>query len=124
MPPTLCSLLTVALILWLTLAPDPTPDMDVDLAIPGIDKVVHAIMFGFLTWMLYVDYGKVSHREPRLRAIVWCAMSSLTLGAIVEWLQRIMALGRSMEWADLLADATGCLIALWLILWLRERLQD
>ena len=45
---------TTLLILWLTLAPDPLGD-DAPTLFPGADKIVHAIMFGFLTTMILLD---------------------------------------------------------------------
>ncbi len=54
LPPWILSILTVALILWLTLAPDPLGD-DSPRLFPGADKVAHAIMFGFLTVVQLLD---------------------------------------------------------------------
>lgn len=121
MPPTLCSLLTVGLILWLTLAPQPMGELEVPL-FPGADKAVHAIMFGFLTWMLYIDSGKVRHHVPSARTTLLCAICSTLFGFLIEWLQKAMAMGRSPEVADMFADASGALVALILILSLRHRL--
>lgn len=121
MPRLMCSSLTVALILWLTLAPHPVGEMDVPL-FPGADKLVHAVMFGFLAWMLYIDLGKVRHHVPSVTAAVLCALSSLLFGALTELLQGIMEAGRSMEGADLAADALGAAMACAAILALRDRL--
>lgn len=121
MPRLTCSSLTVALILWLTLASRPVGEMDVPL-FPGADKLVHAVMFGFLAWMLYIDLGKVRRHVPSVTAAVLCALSSLLFGALTELLQGIMEAGRSMEGADLAADALGAAMACAAILALRDRL--
>lgn len=121
MPRLACSSLTVALILWLTLAPRPVGEMDVPL-FPGADKLVHAVMFGFLTWMLYIDLGKTRHRVPSATATLLCAAVSAIFGALTELLQRIMEAGRSMEGADLAADALGAAMVCAAILTLRDRL--
>lgn len=89
---------------------------------PGADKVVHAIMFGFLTWMLYIDFGKVRHQVPSARATLLCALCSTLSGFLIEWLQKSMDIGRSLEAEDMFADAAGALVALLLILALRHRL--
>ncbi|MCM1320326.1 MAG: hypothetical protein NC217_08105 [Muribaculaceae bacterium] len=116
MPRLVCSALSLVLISWLTLAPHPVGEVDVPL-FPGADKLVHAVMFGWLTWMFYIDVCKcrVSHKVGSTG--IWlCAVSSLIVGGAIEWLQQTMDIGRSMEWADLGADALGCLIAAILIL--------
>ena len=105
-----CSGLTVVLILWLTLAPQPVGEMDVPL-FEGADKVVHTIMFGWLTWMLWIDTGKRTHRSPTVRATMLCALVAAAFGALIEVLQSAMHLGRSMEAADFIADFAGTLIA-------------
>jgi len=114
-PAPVCSLLTLGLILWLTLAPQPAGDVEIPL-FAGADKVVHALMFGFLAWMFYIDLGKLI-RRPTTCIHPWlCAVASLIIGAVIEWLQRAMGLGRSMEWADILADGAGALAAALLII--------
>ena len=53
-PGWLFTVLTILIILWLTLMPDPLGD-DAPSLFPGADKLVHAIMFGFLTTMIMLD---------------------------------------------------------------------
>lgn len=121
MPRLACSSLTVALILWLTLAPRPVGEMDVPL-FPGADKLVHAVMFGFLAWMLYIDLGKTHRSVPSATDTFLCAAASAIFGATTELLQNIMEAGRSMEGADWVADTLGAAIACAAILILRDRL--
>lgn len=121
MPRLVCSSLTVALILWLTLAPRPVGEMDVPL-FPGADKLVHAVMFGFLAWMLYIDLGKTRRSVPSATDTFLCAAASAIFGATTELLQNIMEAGRSMEGADWVADTLGAAIACAAILILRDRL--
>ena len=54
-PPWSFSLFTVMVILWLTLMPDPLGD-DAPTLFPGADKIVHGLMFGFLTIVVLLDY--------------------------------------------------------------------
>lgn len=122
MPRTACSLLTLALILWLTLAPHPVGDNDLPL-FPGADKLVHAIMFGFLSWMFCIDVCKMRQRPPGVCAIAVCAVSAGVIGAIIEFGQQFMGLGRSMENADLIADIAGALLAFLIILATRKRFK-
>lgn len=109
--------LILGAILWLTLAPQPTPDLDIPL-FPGIDKVAHALMFFALALTLWFDCGRRGHiwRSPAPRICLLCAAASLATGILIEWLQRAMGLGRSFEWLDMAADSAGCLLALLLML--------
>lgn len=101
--------LTVALILWLTLAPHPTGDLEMPL-FPGADKVVHALMFGFLTFVILLEIMR--HRKwamlplPLIAVVAFiCAL----FGIGIEFAQRAMGLGRSLEILDMLADAAGAM---------------
>lgn len=100
---------TLALILWLTLSPDPagTPMP----MFPGADKIVHALMFGFLAAILLFDWQRAHAWRPASKKVIWlmAAVSALT-GVAVEYAQRAMALGRAFEWADMAADAVGAVI--------------
>lgn len=113
---------TVLLILWLTLAPQPVGEIDIPL-FPGIDKVVHACMFGFLTLISWFDCGRRKNqwRFLPIRTTALIATASLGFGIIIELLQLGMGLGRSFEWADIDADAAGCLLAFFLTAGLTPR---
>lgn len=109
-------MLTIGLILWLTLAPDPVGELDVPL-FEGIDKVVHACMFGFLAGIIWFDAGRRRGRwhTPSLAHRTLFCCEALLLGIAIEFAQKQMAMGRGFEPADMLADAAGCLLA-WLLL--------
>lgn len=103
--------LTVALILWLTLAPHPTGDLDLPL-FPGADKVVHAIMFGFLALMVQLETMKYrGWKLLSLTTIAVIAFICAIFGIGIEVLQRAMGLGRSFETLDILADTGGAMLA-------------
>lgn len=120
-PKFVCTGLTLALILWLTLAPKPVGDFDMPI-FPGADKIVHAIMFGWLTLMFVIDLHKHSHASKLSAiAIILCALTSLTIGGLIEILQQWMNIGRGMEFDDFLADAVGSLIVAAAILVIRRK---
>lgn len=106
-PTGLISGVTVALILWLTLAPHPTGKMHIEL-FPGADKVVHAIMFGFLALVVLLETMKHRHWQPiSLPGIGVTAIICALFGFGIELLQHAMGLGRSFETLDILADSAG-----------------
>ena len=115
LPKWLFTSLTVALILWLTLAPDPLGDDSPDL-FPGADKIVHAIMFGFLTVMVLLDrQRKAEWRKVSAKFISFTAVATAAFGIAIEFIQRAMDMGRGFEVADMIADCAG--VALCACLW-------
>ena len=110
-PTGLLSGLTLALILWLTLAPHPTGELELPL-FPGADKIVHALMFGFLTLMVLLETMK--HKgwaQLSLVSIGLIAFAVALLGIGIEFAQRAMGMGRSLEILDMLADSAGAMLA-------------
>ncbi|MCM1377827.1 MAG: translocation/assembly module TamB [Clostridium sp.] len=118
MPAWSFSALVVIAILWLTLAPRPLGETDFNL-FEGVDKVVHALMFGGLTVTLLFDWSRKRNwaNIPVIKAILF-SIGSMLFGVAIESLQEAMNLGRGFEYADMTADGIGsftvCL--LWLIL--------
>lgn len=121
--------LTVALVLWLTLAPDPVPDIEVPSFFGKYaDKIVHAIMMGGITGAVIFDYkrqGLKRNPDPRSRfryhgdplplsaGIIAAVIISVTVFSFVdEYLQDTMHLGRSADIFDFAADMAGMAIAL------------
>ena len=117
-PKWLLSGVTLALILWLTLAPHPTGDVKITL-FPGADKVVHGIMFGVLTLAICVDTMRFSGwKELSLPTIGMIALGSGFFGIIIELIQEKMGMGRTLEIMDMLADGAGAMIGagIWAVL--------
>ena len=121
MPKWIFTVLTVLLILWLTLAPDPLGDDSPEL-FPGADKIVHAIMFGFLTGMILLDRERKGDWSPLGKPCIAIAgISSAAFGIIIEFIQRAMDMGRGFEVADMIADCIGALLCSVLWMWLQPR---
>ena len=108
-PTGLLSGITVALILWLTLAPHPTGDLDLPL-FPGADKIVHMIMFGFLTFIILLEtMKKKGWQALPLPLVGVIALLCALFGVGIEFAQRAMGLGRGFEILDILADTAGAI---------------
>lgn len=106
------STLTLAVVLYATLYPDPAGVENFP-KIPHLDKLIHAIMFGGLAGAWAFDYTRSSKtNQPSFRAMCVCAFTSVILGGIIEVLQERMGLGRGCDPYDFAADTFGCLIAL------------
>lgn len=117
LPGGLLSVLTVLAILWLTLAPDPLPDNELPM-FPGADKICHGIMFGGLVFCMMLD--RMRRRDWRRDSVgfgLFAFIFSALFGVGIEYAQSYMALGRSFELWDMVADAAGALLTavLWLL---------
>lgn len=111
------TIVTILLILWLTLVPDPLGD-DAPQLFEGADKVVHSIMFGFLTVMILLDrQRKTGWKTLKAGYVAVVAACSSLFGIGVEFAQLSMQLGRGFEISDMIADTLGA--ALCGFLWLR-----
>ncbi|MDE6403133.1 MAG: VanZ family protein [Muribaculaceae bacterium] len=105
------TILITAIICYLTLVPRPLPDMDMPM-IPGLDKVVHAIMFGALAGAICLDVARkrgIGRLTVILLAVAFVAAA--LAGGAIELLQSAMNQGRSCEIMDFVADSVGSLIA-------------
>lgn len=110
------SALTLVLVLWLTLSPDPAPDMVVPSFLGKYaDKLIHAIMMGGLCGAVIFDMKRHGENVPRqlsLRFYVWLCVCMLFFSAADELVQGAMGMGRSADVYDFCADAVGIFIAL------------
>ncbi|MDE6400820.1 MAG: VanZ family protein, partial [Muribaculaceae bacterium] len=78
---------------------------------PGADKVVHAMMFGFLAIMILFDrQRKDGWRTLSVPFIFLGAALSILMGVGIEVAQLKMDMGRGYEVADMVADAVGVAI--------------
>ncbi|MFB9149202.1 VanZ family protein [Roseovarius ramblicola] len=87
--------LVIALITLLPLPPGPA-------GVPGLDKLAHFVTFAVLAVPL-------AWRFPHLWRAV--ALMGLVYGGLIEIVQPYM--GRSAEWADLVADGLGAVLGAW-----------
>ena len=116
-------LLFTVVILYLCLAPQPLGDNQGWFSFPGADKVVHFGMFFALTAAYIWDYSKVAGASRRnVWVMVAIAVVAIAIGGLIEVLQELMRLGRSMDMLDLLADAAGVVVALGAMVLCKEKL--
>jgi VanZ family protein len=83
--------------------------------IPNFDKLVHAGLFGGLTFLFCLPYFKsiFSHRK-KINHFIRITFAVIIWGITVEFLQKYFIPGRDFELLDWAADSAGALIALWL----------
>ena len=119
------SAMTVGVVLWLTLWPDPLPDNDVKWW-EGTDKVVHGLMFLGVYLSVCFDLCRREVKKGqgivnRLTRVNLCGWIML-LGAVIELMQPLS--GRTCDLSDFIADAVGVVTGLLLSGWLMKRLWE
>ncbi|WP_212747584.1 VanZ family protein [Fodinibius saliphilus] len=105
MPLAIIGLTLVMLVL--TLLPSST---FVNSELISYDKIGHLILFGSWTYILGLYHDIQWESSTNLWVI---CLIGITFGLAVEVLQYLLPLNRHGDWADLLADTVGCLIAVW-----------
>jgi VanZ family protein len=108
LPSNMLSFITIALILYLTLMPQPFTGQDVHW-FKNADKVVHVLMMLCLYVSLAIDCIKHRRQPIRLSSvyIVVIFVSVSAFGGAIEILQDLMDLGRSGDLYDFGADIVG-----------------
>lgn len=105
--------LVVLAILYLTLVSRPLPDNNID--IPGLDKAVHAVMFGGLAFVACIDMamrGRGRYAFLPSRRAWGVAIAVAAFGGAVEIAQQSMGAGRSGDVRDFAADCAGVAIGI------------
>ncbi len=81
--------------------------------IPGMDKIVHALIYGIQTALLIGAWRSI---RPDDQFMIWkCAAAATAYGALMEVLQRACTTSRQFSWGDLAANAAGALLAMALV---------
>lgn len=123
-PPFIPTAAVVAAILFLSLAPDPIPDNKRFFLFAGADKVVHFIMYWGFSITYCFDYYRRNMIMKESKAM-WCAFIAATiLGGVIEILQANMALGRSGEFIDFIADIAGAAVGVVMGRWMWQHLHE
>lgn len=106
--------IVLSAILWLTLAPHPVGDTEIEL-FPGADKLVHAIMMGGLAFTMLFDYARRGEwryrRTINIYSAATVALICTAFSCVDEWAQGAMEMGRSTDPLDLAADIAGIITA-------------
>jgi len=80
-------------------------------ALPGLDKIVHIVLFGGIVW-LWASYSYYKlNKDQWKRMLCLLVVCTLVLGIILEFVQKYFIPGRSFDNYDIVADATGAVLA-------------
>lgn len=75
----------------------------------GLDKLVHAVLFGVLAWLAVGPARSLTPRRPRLTVFAVVTLYAVALEAAQHWVP-----DRRADVLDLLADVAGIALGLWL----------
>lgn len=112
LPPYLPTMIVVVAICYLSLASNPIPNQPSFLNFPGADKVVHFLMYWGLTVTFCFDYYRRASLQYERAMLAAGVLLAIALGGAIEILQTTMGAGRSGDWLDFAADATGAFIGI------------
>ena len=96
-------------IVLLTLPGNDLPATGFFSQIPYFDKWVHIGMFAILTYLFGAALYKSFHYNRRL--LIWTVVAGILYGVAMEFVQKYWTTGRSFDFADIIADTVGCLLA-------------
>lgn len=103
----LAVLWTAFIIYGLTSVPSGIPRFEW-LAWPGVDKLIHLILFGVEAGLLALAFAKDKEQKWWLPILIWC----FVLGGGLEVVQHNWVEGRSGDVIDLMADILGAVVGL------------
>lgn len=102
------SLLTLAVILYLSFFHPPTTPFD---RIKNLDKIIHFVMYGGFCIVLWFEYF-LTHSKANIAKIVWGAVvAPAVFSGIVEFAQSYLTNYRGGELADFIFNSIGIVFA-------------
>ncbi len=104
-------LTTIVSVVIVVLSTIPIPENPPLGDVPLIDKWVHMVMYGVLSFVMWTDRAVLGKR-PIPRSYWWAMLLyPILLGGLMELVQAHLTTCRSGDWIDFEADAVGALIA-------------
>lgn len=113
------SWIVIAIIFVICLMPVPETPVD---DVPGIDKLVHTGMYGFLCLVIWAE--RLRHKRHRPLDMKHCFVGAfllpLMMSGLIELLQAYATTCRSGDWWDMLANSLGVVLAWFFATFLRK----
>lgn len=90
--------------------------------IPNLDKIVHVILFGGIVLFWGAHYAFRPERpQGWKKLVILLAILSTGLGIVLEYVQFYFIPQRSFDRGDIVADASGAIAAMLLVLFLSPK---
>lgn len=98
----------IGVILYLSFFTPPKTEMD---EITNIDKLAHICMYGGLCTIIWWEYWRKHRSLSLMRTFVGAIVLPIALSGAIELLQEYATENRSGDWADMIANTIGVLLA-------------
>lgn len=109
LPPYMPSVAALLLLFYLTLVPQPLPEIEPPFL--DFDKVVHIVMMMCMLLTFAFDYTrKEQQRRLSLLVIVVLVIATIALGGFIELAQGTELIHRGCDLGDFVADAIGAIL--------------
>ncbi len=102
------SWLIIGIIIYLSFFTPPKTELD---NISNIDKLAHICMYGGLCSILWIEYLRSHIQIQRIRALIGGIVLPIAFSGIIELLQEYATTNRSGDWADMIANSIGVILA-------------
>lgn len=83
---------------------------EIQFDIPGLDKVVHFVMYGVLSFLLLWAVEKTIRNSLKLWNLLLIVLLSSSFGLLMEILQKTMTSVRNFDIYDIIANIIGVLL--------------
>lgn len=85
--------------------------------IPNFDKLVHAALFGGLSFLFALPLLKSGFSEKqKINYSIKISLAAVVWGITIEFLQKFFVTSRDFDLLDWAADTVGIIIAFWIII--------
>ncbi|HVX28531.1 MAG TPA: VanZ family protein [Parafilimonas sp.] len=85
------------------------------------DKWVHAGLFGGMT--ILFSYPFIKNFTLTKKLLIYIAIACALYGVTMEYVQKYFAFERDFDYYDMVADSVGCIIAYFVIMAFKRRLD-
>lgn len=89
----------------------------------GLDKVVHGVMYLGTCSVFWLEYLRSRRQWSRIKLTLIAVVVPILMSGIIELAQTYCTTYRAGEWADLLANSIGVLLALPVMLVMRKKMK-
>ena len=117
-PRWVASTVVVLAVAYMTLYPDPFPNVRMPL-FEGEEKMVHAIMLFGDAICLFLDWSRSVKNKAKIAVL--SSIIAVVYGGLTEILQSAMGYGRTGDVYDLIADIIGIAAAYGIAIWLIKK---
>lgn len=113
------AILWMALITILLLMPSSNLPEDPFLDMIFFDKWVHLALFGGMVVLFSLPFLRTYFNSPKIFLLVTILV--LVYGILLEFVQRFYTTDREFDMLDIVADAFGCVIGFFFMLWINTK---